>query len=78
MSIEAASAIRAAAADHREASRHFAHVRSVERAESRRDERIEEAKAAAAARPRPSDHAADVPESRPRAAPGGLLLDVLA
>jgi hypothetical protein len=77
MSIEAASAVRAAAADHREASRHFAHVRSVERAESRRDERVEEAKAAAAARPRPSDHAAP-PEPRPRPAPGALLLDVLA
>ena len=77
MSIEA-SAVRAAAADYREASRHFAHVRAAERADSRRDQRIEEAKAAAAARPRPSDRAADLPEPRPRAEPSGLVLDVLA
>jgi hypothetical protein len=79
MSIEAASAAaRAAAADYREASRHFAHLRAVERADVRRDQRIEEAKASAAVRSRPSDRAADLPEPRPRSSPKALLLDVLA
>jgi hypothetical protein len=78
MSIEAASAVRAAAADSREASRHFDHLRAVERADVRRDQRIEEAKASDAARSRPSDRAADLPEPRPRSSPKALLLDVLA
>jgi hypothetical protein len=78
MSIEAASAVRAAAADSREASRHFDHLRAAERADVRRDQRIEEAKASDAARSRPSDRAADLPEPRPRSSPKALLLDVLA
>jgi hypothetical protein len=78
MSFDAASAARAAAADYREASRHLAHLRAVERADARRDQRIEEAKASAAVRSRPSDRAADLPEPRPRSSPKALLLDVLA
>lgn len=78
MSIEAASAVRAAAADYREAARHFAHMRATERADVRRDQRIEEARASAAARSRPSDRAAELPEPRPRSSPKALLLDVLA
>jgi hypothetical protein len=78
MSIESASAARAAAADLRESSRHLAHQRAVEQADVRRDQRIEEAKALSAARSRPSDRAADLPEPRPRSSPKALLLDVLA
>lgn len=78
MSIEAASAANAAAADYREASRHSAHLRAVEQADVRRDQRIEEAKASDAARSRPSDRAAELPEPRPRSSPKALLLDVLA
>jgi hypothetical protein len=78
MSFDAASAARAAAADYREASRHFAQLRAVERADVRRDQRIEEAKASDAVRSRPSDRAADLPEPRPRSSPKALLLDVLA
>jgi hypothetical protein len=78
MSIEAASAVRATDADYREASRHLAHQRAAERADVRRDQRIEEAKASDAVRSRPSDRAADLPEPRPRSSPKALLLDVLA
>ncbi len=77
MSIDAASAVRAAA-EHRDASRHFAQMREAERAESRRDQRIVESKEAAGARPRPSDQAPETPPPRPRADPAGLVLDVLA
>jgi len=75
MPIEAASSVRAAAADHREAARQIAHQQAAALADSRRDQRVEEAKAANAARPRPQDRAAEAP---PRAPLPHLLLDVLA
>ena len=78
MPIEAVSSLRAAAADYREAARHSAHVVAAERADTRRDQRIEEAKAASAARSRPQDRAADMPAPRPRAPSTALMLDVLA
>jgi len=78
MPIEAASSLRAAAADYREATRHSAHLVAAERAETRRDQRIEEAQAASAARPRPQDRAEETPDPRPRGPSTALLLDVLA
>ncbi|MDP3735860.1 MAG: hypothetical protein Q8R02_00630 [Hyphomonadaceae bacterium] len=78
MPIEAASSLRAAAADYREATRHFAHEVATERAVTRRDQRIEEAQASSAARPRPQDRAAEMPAPRPREPSTGLMLDVLA
>ena len=75
MPIEAASTVRAAASDYREANRHYAHEVSVEKAEWRRDQRIEEAQASAAARPTPAERAA---EAAPRPHTASLLLDVLA
>ena len=78
MPIEAASTLRAAAADYREATRHSAHLVAAERAETRRDQRIEEAQAASAARPRPQDRAAEAPAPRSQGPSAGLLLDVLA
>jgi hypothetical protein len=75
MPIEAASSVRAAAADYRAANREYAHEVSVEKAEWRRDQRIEEARASDAARPTPAERAAEAPQ-RPHTA--SLLLDVLA
>ena len=75
MPIEAASSVRAAAADYREAERQFAHAQAVELAQSRRDQRVEEAKEALASRPRPQDRAVASP---PREPSPDLLLDVLA
>lgn len=76
MPIESASSVRAAAADHRAEARHVAHQQAVAIADSRRDQRVEEAKAANEARPRPQDRAAEAP---PRREPSpSLLLDVLA
>ena len=74
MPIESASSVRAAADDYRAASRQYAHEVSVEKAEWRRDQRIEEAKASAAARPTPAERAAEAPQRQP----ASLLLDVLA
>jgi hypothetical protein len=54
MPIEAASSVRAAAADYREANRQYAHEIAVENAIWRRDQRVEEARASAAARPTPA------------------------
>jgi hypothetical protein len=75
MPIEAASSLRAAASNYREANRQYAHEVSIEKAEWRRDQRIEEAKASAAARPTPAERAAETPQ---RPDPASLLLDVLA
>jgi hypothetical protein len=75
MPIEAASSVRAAAAEYREANRHYAHEVAIEKAEWRRDQRIEEARASDAARPTPAERAAEAPQ-RPH--PASLLLDVLA
>ena len=74
MPIEAASSVRAAAADYREANRHYAHEVAIEKAEWRRDQRIEEARASDAARPTPAERGAEVPQRQP----ASLLLDVLA
>jgi hypothetical protein len=75
MPIESASSVRSAADDYRAANRQYAHEVSVEKAEWRRDQRIEEAKASAAARPTPAERAAEAPQ---RPDPASLLLDVLA
>jgi hypothetical protein len=75
MPVESASSVRAAAADHREAARQVAHIQAAAIADSRRDQRVEEARSAAAARPRPQDRASDAPP--PRGPSSGLLLDVL-
>jgi hypothetical protein len=68
-------AIRAEAADRRETARDAAHLYALSRADARRDTRVEEAKASAAARPTPSERAAEVPPRRRGAA---RLDDVLA
>jgi hypothetical protein len=68
-------AIRAEAADRRETARDAAHLYALSRADARRDTRVEEAKASAAARPTPSERAAEVP---PRRSGGARLVDVLA
>lgn len=78
MPIEAASSVRAAAADYREANRQYAHEIAVENAMWRRDQRVEEARASAAARPTPADRAAEIPAPPPRGPSSALLLDVLA
>jgi hypothetical protein len=78
MPIEAASSVRAAAAEYREANRVYAHEVAVENAMWRRDQRVEEARESAAARPTPADRAADAPPPRPRGPSPALLLDVLA
>lgn len=73
MAIDVILADRAAAADRREIARAVAHQYLLARAESRRDARIEEAKATAAARPTPSERAAENPAPLP-----ARLLDLLA
>ena len=78
MPIEAASSVRAAAADYREASRQYAHEIAVENAAWRRDQRVEEARASASARPTPAERAAENPGPPPRGPSSALLLDVLA
>jgi hypothetical protein len=78
MPIEAASSVRAAAADMREVNRKHAHEIAVEDAFWRRDQRVEEARASAAARPTPAERAAEAPPPRQRAPSSALLLDVLA
>jgi hypothetical protein len=54
----------------------MAHAQAAAIADAHRDQRVEAAKAALAARPRPQDRAAEAP--RPRGPSSGLLLDVLA
>lgn len=68
-------AIRAEAADRRETARDAAHLYAMTRAEARRDQRVEEARASAAARPTPSERAAEAPSRRGSTA---RLVDVLA
>ena len=75
MPIEAASTIRAAASDEREAARAYRHEVSLERAYFKRDQRVQEAKAAEAARPTVSERAAEAPR---RAPSGSKIFDVLA
>jgi hypothetical protein len=73
MAIDAISADRATAADRREAGRMSAHQYLLSRADARRDTRVEEAKALAAARPTVADRAAANPAPLP-----ARLLDILA
>jgi hypothetical protein len=61
MAIDNISADRAAAADRREAARTAAQQYLAQRADARRDVRIEESRASAAARPTPADRAAQAP-----------------
>jgi hypothetical protein len=77
MPIEAASSIRAAASDEREASRAYRHEVSTERAYFNRDQRVQEAKASEAARPTRSERAAEVPPPSRRPS-GSKIFDVLA
>lgn len=74
MAIDALS-VRAEAADRREAARDAAHLYALSRADARRDTRVEEAKASAAARPTPSERAAELP---PRRSGTARLVDLLA
>lgn len=74
MAIDALS-VRAEAADRREAARDAAHLYALSRADARRDTRVEEAKASAAARPTPSERALEVP---PRRSSTARLVDLLA
>jgi hypothetical protein len=73
MAIDVISADRAGAADRREIARAVAHQYLLARAEARRDTRVEEAKATAAARPTPSVRATENPAPLP-----ARLLDLLA
>ena len=72
MAIDAVSADRASAADRREAARVAAHQNLLSRADARRDTRIEEAKAADAARPTPAERGAQNPPRAP-----ATLVDLL-
>jgi hypothetical protein len=67
--------LRAEAADRRETARDAAHLYAMTRADARRDQRVEEAKASAAARPTPAERAAEAP---PRRSNTARLIDVLA
>lgn len=78
MPIDAPLSVRAAEESRREASREAAHQYLVSRAEARRDTRVEEAKASAAARPTVAERAAEAPPPRPKPSAGGLIIDVLA
>lgn len=75
-----AAAIRDAAAAQREVARAEAATYAAQQSELSHDQRVEEAKNAAAARPGPADRAAELPPEpeRVRAASGSRLLDVLA
>lgn len=73
MAIDAISSDRATAADRREAARVAAHQYSLDRAHLRRDTRVEEARAADAARPTPAERGAEAPPRAP-----ARLIDLLA
>lgn len=74
LAIDSVSA-RAEAADRRETARDAAHIYAMTRADARRDQRIEEARASAAARPTPSERAAEMPQ---RSSTTARIVDVLA
>ena len=76
MPIDAPLSVRAAEENRRDAGREAAHQYLISRADARRDTRIEEAKASAAARPTVAARAVEAPP-RPKPANGGLLIDVL-
>lgn len=65
MAIDAISSDRATAADRREAARVAAHRYSLERADMKRDTRIEEARAADGVRPTPAERGAENPPRTP-------------
>ena len=77
MPIDAPLSVRAADESRRDAARDAAHQYLLSRADARRDTRVEEAKASAAARPTVSERAIETPP-RPKPASGGLIIDVLA
>lgn len=77
MPIDAPLAVRAAEEGRHESAREAAAQYLATRAEARRDQRVEEAKAATAARPTVAERAAENPR-RPRPSAGGLIIDVLA
>jgi hypothetical protein len=77
MPVEAASSIRAAASDEREAVRAYRHEVATERAYFNRDQRVEEAKASEAARPTLSERVAAEPPP-PRRSSGSKIFDILA
>jgi hypothetical protein len=68
---------RAAAAARWQAAREAAHAWSQGQAELRSDQRVEEAKASGAARPRPQDRAAEAPPPRTRPDGQVQLVDVI-
>ena len=78
MAIEAPLSVRAAAESQREAGREAAVQYLLTRAGARRDQRVEEAKASAAALPTVAERAAEAPPPRRRPPSGSALLDVLA
>ena len=77
MPVESATSIRAAS-DEREAVRAWRHEAAVTAALTSRDTRIQEAKAASAARPTVAERAAETPEPAPRAPSPSRIFDVLA
>lgn len=75
MAVDAVS-VRAEASDRREAARATAQQYFQGRAEARRDQRVEEAKAALAARATPAERAAEAPP--PRRPTSAQIIDILA
>lgn len=75
MPVESATSIRAAS-DEREAARVWRHEVAATAAQTSRDVRIQEAKAASAARPTPADRAADTPPPRERTPTTSRLFDI--
>ena len=79
MQVDAAS-VRDAAAAQREVARAEAATYAAQQSDLSHDQRVEEAKKSAAARPGPADRAAELPAQpeRPLTSSGSRLLDVLA
>lgn len=75
MAIDALT-VRAEASDRRETARAAAHQYYQGRADARRDQRVEEAKAALAARATPAERAAEAPP--PRRTTSAQIIDILA
>ncbi len=73
MALDAITADRASAADRRENARQAATQYLMERAEARRDTRVEEVKEAIASRATPAERAAEAPPRVP-----ARLVDILA
>ena len=76
MPIDAPLSVRATEENRRDSAREAAAQYLATRAEARRDTRVEEAKAAAAARPTVAERAVEIPP-RPKPTAGGILVDVL-